>query len=126
MPLWGSTEDGTQEKEEWEAEEMGRAPTRTPGQSGRHELPPTQCSHLSRPRSSWLRVVVLQAGQDEALAKVRQQVLYLGDERVQLHTAHGGAWGCGCPQALWKRPRGCLGWAREPQTALVSESGDLA
>lgn len=70
--------------------------------------------------------VVLQAGQDEALAKVRQQVLYLGDERVQLHTAHGGAWGCGCPQALWKRPRGCLGWAREPQIALVSESGDLA
>lgn len=70
--------------------------------------------------------VVLQAGQDEALAEVRQQVLHLGDERVQLHTAHSGARGCSRPQALRKRQRGCLGWAgAKSQTALVSESGDL-
>ena len=122
---------------------MGRAPTRARGSLGAVSslpplLPPVQASVQLAEGGGQppfqdvvdhpLRVVavVLQAGQDEALAKVRQQVLHLGDERVQLHTAHGGARGCSRPQALRKRPRGLVGWAGDrPQTALVSESGDL-
>lgn len=34
--------------------------------------------------------ILLQAGQDESLTKVWQQVLHLGDQRVQLHAGHAG------------------------------------
>lgn len=34
--------------------------------------------------------ILLQAGQDESLSKVWQQILHLGDQGVQLHTRHTG------------------------------------
>lgn len=39
-----------------------------------------------------LRVIsiLLQAGQDESLSKVWQQILHLGDQGVQLHAGHMG------------------------------------
>lgn len=69
-------------------------------------------------------IVVLQAGQDEALAKVWQQVLYLGDGESAPHTVGPG--GCGRPQALRKRPRGCPGLGQGAPNSTGLESGDLA
>lgn len=88
-----------------------------PGQAGGQEPPPTvsppveAAVQLAEGRGQpllqdvvddLLRVVaiVLQAGQDEALPEAREQVLHLGDERVQLHTTHWGPQGGSGPQAL--------------------------
>lgn len=95
-------------------------------------LPPVQAAvqlatgvGASRPSRMLLillvMAVVLQA-QDEALAKVWQQVLYLGDERVQLHRTQ---WGpeCGAPEHCgrdrgdaWKQARELWHWSRSQAT----------
>lgn len=119
---------GTCGKEEWEAEEPRRGPDwgpqSTSGQDPEADWLSCASSHLSLPPvkaavqlaegrgqpllqnvvDHLLRVIaiVLQAGQDEALTKVREEVLHLGDKRVQLHTTHCGTQGSSCPQALWR------------------------
>jgi hypothetical protein len=79
-------------EKEWEAGKGPSVPSQPEPGSALLSLPPVQAAvQLAEGRGQpllqdvvdhllWVVVVVLQAGQDEALTKVWQQVLHLGDE----------------------------------------------